>query len=98
MDRLLAPTDDWSMTIASGCSFRNAPWISELLPEPATPVMATRTPVGMSTETFRRLCTDAFRTGSAPEGLRTVSFNGRRDSMCRPVSAPDASKPENGPA
>src|ERR687890_2530252 len=31
------------------------PWISELLPEPATPVTTTRTPSGMSTSTSRRL-------------------------------------------
>src|SRR3954451_20219337 len=31
------------------------PWISELLPEPATPVTTTRTPRGMSTSTSRRL-------------------------------------------
>src|SRR5215470_10001991 len=32
------------------------PWISELLPDPATPVTTTRTPSGMSTSTFFRLC------------------------------------------
>src|ERR1017187_9346527 len=31
------------------------PWISELLPEPATPVMTTSTPSGMSTSTSCRL-------------------------------------------
>src|SRR3954464_2953067 len=31
------------------------PWISELLPEPATPVMTQRTPSGTSTSTFWRL-------------------------------------------
>src|SRR5947208_14768112 len=31
------------------------PWTSELLPDPATPVMTTRTPSGMSTSTLRRL-------------------------------------------
>src|SRR3954447_12946221 len=35
------------------------PWISELLPEPATPVITTSTPSGMSTSTFRRLCAAA---------------------------------------
>src|ERR1051326_8779982 len=32
------------------------PWISELLPEPATPVTTTSTPNGMSTSTSLRLC------------------------------------------
>src|SRR5918996_4856226 len=31
------------------------PWISELFPEPATPVTTQRTPSGMSTSTFWRL-------------------------------------------
>src|SRR4029077_9997791 len=31
------------------------PWTSELLPDPATPVMTTSTPSGMSTSTLRRL-------------------------------------------
>src|SRR4029077_20334656 len=31
------------------------PWISELLPDPATPVSTTSTPSGMSTSTSRRL-------------------------------------------
>src|SRR5690349_17870652 len=31
------------------------PWISELFPEPATPVSTQSTPVGMSTLTLRRL-------------------------------------------
>src|ERR687893_2829708 len=48
------------------------PWISELLPEPATPVTTTSTPSGMSTSTSRRLCAVAPRIGSAPLGDRTV--------------------------
>src|SRR5919199_345491 len=32
------------------------PEISELLPDPATPVTTTSTPSGRSTSTFRRLC------------------------------------------
>src|SRR5215213_11419959 len=47
------------------------PWISELLPEPATPVTTTRTPSGTSTLTFWRLCLVAFRISSLPVGLRT---------------------------
>ena len=44
------------------------PWISELLPEPATPVTTTSTPSGMSTSTSCRLCVLAPRTSSAPDG------------------------------
>src|SRR6267154_5795692 len=51
------------------------PWISELLPDPATPVTTTNTPSGMSTSTFWRLCVVAPRTSSAPEGVRTDGFN-----------------------
>src|SRR5688572_33259262 len=50
------------------------PWISELLPDPATPVTTTSTPSGMSTSTFFRLCLPAPRTFSAPDGLRTDGF------------------------
>src|SRR5262245_18558012 len=44
------------------------PSISQLLPEPATPVTTTSTPSGMLTSTFRRLCVLAPRTSSTPEG------------------------------
>src|SRR5215216_3391283 len=37
------------------------PWISELLPEPATPVTTQSTPRGTSTATSRRLCSLAPR-------------------------------------
>src|SRR5215510_8895070 len=47
------------------------PWISELLPDPATPVMTTRTPRGMSTSTSRRLWVLAPRTSSTPLRVRT---------------------------
>ena len=50
------------------------PWISELLPEPATPVTTTSTPSGMSTSTSRRLLVLAPRTFSAPDGARTDGF------------------------
>src|ERR687898_2718961 len=46
---------DWSMTVTDGSVRGRQPWISELLPEPATPVTATRTPSGTSTETSWRL-------------------------------------------
>src|SRR6202035_5772833 len=39
------------------------PCTSELLPEPATPVITQSTPSGMSTSTFCRLCSVAPRIG-----------------------------------
>src|ERR671917_2358855 len=51
------------------------PWISELLPEPATPVTTTSTPSGTSTSTPCRLLVVAPRTSSAPVGDRTVSLS-----------------------
>src|SRR3954463_14963980 len=47
------------------------PPISELLPEPATPVTTTSTPSGMSTSTSCRLLVSAPRTSSIPDGVRT---------------------------
>src|SRR5215210_4411497 len=44
------------------------PWISELLPEPATPVTTTSTPSGTFTLTSRRLCRVALRISSCPIG------------------------------
>src|SRR5215475_14665528 len=54
------------------------PSISELLPEPATPVTTTSTPSGMSTSTPRRLCVPAPRTSSTPDGVRTDAFRPAR--------------------
>src|ERR687895_2985128 len=42
------------------------PWISELLPEPATPVTTTSTPSGISTSTSCRLFVDAPRIDRVP--------------------------------
>ena len=61
------------------------PLISELLPEPATPVSTTSTPSGMSTSTSCRLLVLAPRTSSAPDGSRTDSFKEARSSRWRPV-------------
>src|SRR6186997_3395740 len=47
------------------------PWMSELFPDPATPVTTTSTPSGMSTSTRFRLCVVAPRIFSAPVDLRT---------------------------
>src|SRR5919112_2804660 len=61
---------DWSTdTTPSGAG--TEPWMSELFPEPATPVTTQSTPSGMSTSTSRRLFVDAPRTASVPEGVRT---------------------------
>src|SRR6202008_781265 len=47
------------------------PWISELFPDPATPVTTTSTPSGRSTSTPCRLFVRAPRTPSAPVAVRT---------------------------
>src|SRR3954449_11831502 len=49
------------------------PWMSELLPDPATPVTTTSTPSGMSTSTSRRLFVVAPRISNVPLGARTVA-------------------------
>src|SRR3954468_10447233 len=54
------------------------PWISELLPDPATPVTTTSTPSGMSTSMSRRLCVRAPRTSITPDGVRTDGFREAR--------------------
>src|SRR5688572_23627612 len=56
------------------------PRISELLPEPATPVTTTSTPSGMSTSTSWRLWVAAPRTSSEPDGSRTEGFREVRSS------------------
>src|SRR5919112_1907867 len=58
------------------------PWISELFPDPATPVSTTITPSGMSTLTSFRLWTLAPRTSTTPEGVRTDDFRKARSSRC----------------
>src|SRR4051812_24380287 len=62
------------------------PWISELLPDPATPVTTVSTPSGMSTSTSWRLWVLAPRTSSAPDGVRTDGFSDARSSRWRPVT------------
>ena len=51
--------------------------MSELLPDPATPVSTTSTPSGMSTSTSCRLFVLAPRTSSWPVAVRTDGFNWR---------------------
>src|SRR5436190_18546240 len=74
------------------------PWISELLPDPATPVTTTSTPSGMSTSTFCRLWVLAARTSSTPDGLRTDGLSAARSSRCRPVIVPLARSPATPPS
>src|SRR5207244_4589728 len=73
LDRREPRIADWSMNVTDGSVRGRQPWMSELLPDPATPVTATRTPSGTSTETSRRLCSRAFRISIAPRGARTRS-------------------------
>src|SRR5918998_4641659 len=54
------------------------PWISELLPDPATPVTTTSTPSGMSMSKSRRLWVRAPRTSITPDGVRTHGFSEAR--------------------
>src|SRR5918995_7048032 len=61
------------------------PWISELLPAPATPVTTQRTPSGMSTSTSWRLCVDAPRISSVSDDDRSDSWRVARSSRWRPV-------------
>src|SRR5258708_37915319 len=55
------------------------PGMSELLPEPATPVTTTSTPSGVSTSPLRRVVAVAPRISSLPVGVRTGSLR-----ACRP--------------
>src|SRR3954466_6889633 len=55
--------------------------VSELLPDPATPVRTTSTPSGMSTSTSCRLLVLAPRISSVPVGVRTVSLRPARASI-----------------
>src|SRR5918994_720340 len=72
----------WSMTTTPSPP-ATEPWISELLPEPATPVTTQSTPSGMSRSTSCRLWADAPRISSAPEDERTDPFRVARSSRWR---------------
>ena len=89
---------DWSMTVTDGSLRGMQPWISELLPEPATPVTATRTPSGTSTEMSRRLWSRAFRIGMKPRAARGSGFRPCRTSRWRPVAVPAAMRPATVPS
>src|ERR687884_2109592 len=54
------------------------PWISELLPDPATPVTTQSTPSGRSTLTLRKLWRVALRISSLPVGLRVSGLRAAR--------------------
>src|SRR5665811_503205 len=54
------------------------PWISELLPEPATPVTTHSTPRGTSTLTSWRLCRVALRISTRPVGVRVCDLSAAR--------------------
>lgn len=69
--------EDWSIDTTSGRS-SSSPWISELLPEPATPVTATNTPFGMSTSISRRLLVLAPLIAKTPSDGRTCAFSDAR--------------------
>src|SRR5580765_5810315 len=64
----------WS-TVTTPSRPATEPRISELLPEPATPVSTTSAPSGRSTSTSCRLLVSAPRTSSAPDGVRTDGFS-----------------------
>src|SRR5262245_58823700 len=55
----------WSITTTPSRP-ATEPWISELLPDPATPVTTHSTPRGTSTSTSRRLFVAAPRTARVP--------------------------------
>ncbi len=74
------------------------PEISELLPEPATPVITHNTPNGRSTSTARRLWVDAARIGSVPLGSRMLALSWARSSRWRPVRVSLARSPATVPA
>src|SRR5687767_15613013 len=69
----------WSTDTTPSAAARD-PKISELFPEPATPVTTTSTPSGMSTSTSARLWRVAPRIGSRPVGVRTFSLHDARSS------------------
>src|SRR5258708_9208488 len=74
------------------------PWISELLPAPATPVSTQSTPSGMSTLTSRTLCSVAPRLSNVPVDFRTVSLRADRSAKWRPVMVPLARRPSTAPS
>ena len=65
-------------------------WTSVLFPEPLTPVTAVRSPSGISTSTFFRLCSDAPSTRSFwLVGFRRVAGTGIASSSRRYFAVSD---------
>ena len=92
VERPVAVTGDWSTsTTRSEYCLANTSRMRELLPEPATPVTTVSTFSGMSTDTFFKLWTQAFRTGRKAFGIRGASFSGMTCFMASPVLVPDKS-------
>lgn len=93
-DPLIAP---WSMVTTPSRPDTDPP-MSELFPDPATPVSTTSTPRGMSTSTSRRLLVSAPRTSSAPPPVRTDDFREARSSRCLPVRVSLFRRPSKVPS
>ncbi|GMA87468.1 hypothetical protein GCM10025868_27180 [Angustibacter aerolatus] len=74
------------------------PWMSELLPDPATPVTTHSTPSGTSTSTSCRLWAVAPRISRDPLGVRTSGLSVARSSRCRPVTVPLVRSPSTEPS
>ena len=87
----------WS-TVTTPSRPDTEPWISELLPEPATPVRTTSTPSGMSTSTSCRLWVSAPRTSRTSDEVRTCAFRAARSSRWRPVIVPLLRSPSTVPS
>src|ERR1043165_8194868 len=74
------------------------PWISELLPDPATPVTTQSTPSGMSTLTSRRLGRVALRIATRPAGGRVAGLRAAGSPRWRPVRVSMARRPSTVPS
>ena len=83
------------------------PWISELLPDPATPVTTTKMPRGISTSTSRRLCVPgpAYLQHAGRRAQRrlqggSVVEMAARDRAARPqrLDGPFESRPRRRPS
>src|SRR5512135_2033606 len=64
----------WSIA-TTPAPFGIEPWMSELLPDPATPVTTHSTPSGTSTLASLRLCWLAWRISILPDGLRVFGLS-----------------------
>src|ERR687898_1487212 len=87
----------WSITTTPSRP-ATEPWISELLPEPATPVTTQSTLSGMSTSTSWRLFVEAPRISRVPKDERTDSLRVARSSRWRPVVVSLSRSPSTVPS